>query len=125
MCEFCGCLSVVFTTIGIRESQIIICFTLLTGSKKGNSHIIQSVKVMKVNGSIISLSMNHNSQHLAVGSDQGYVNSLFPFFFVPSLYSCLITFTVFWWLFSGYHNEFTRHGLILDHFTIKLTSCEA
>lgn len=48
-------------------------FLSFTGSKKGNSHIIHSVKVMKVNGSIISLNMNRNSQHLAVGSDQGYV----------------------------------------------------
>ncbi|KAH9662350.1 Lgl C domain-containing protein [Citrus sinensis] len=48
-------------------------FLSFTGSKKGNSHIIHSVKVMKINGSIISLNMNRNSQHLAVGSDQGYV----------------------------------------------------
>lgn len=51
-------------------------FLSFTGSKKGNSHIIHSVKVMKVNGSIISLNMNRNSQHLAVGSDQGYVHLL-------------------------------------------------
>ncbi|WCJ32824.1 Transducin/WD40 repeat-like superfamily protein [Euphorbia peplus] len=43
-------------------------------SKKGNTHIIQSVKLMKVNGSVLSVNLNHNLGHLAVGSDQGYVS---------------------------------------------------
>ncbi|XP_065855738.1 uncharacterized protein [Euphorbia lathyris] len=43
-------------------------------SKKGNTHIIQSVKLMKVNGSVLSMNLNHNSGYLAVGSDQGYVS---------------------------------------------------
>lgn len=77
---------------------IVWCCVLLTGSKKGNSHIIHSVKVMKVNGSIISLNMNRNSQHLAVGSDQGYVNSLFPFF----LFFCYIL----TWLHSLYFGSY-------------------
>ncbi|OAY57661.1 uncharacterized protein LOC110609749 isoform X2 [Manihot esculenta] len=43
-------------------------------SKRGNQHIIQSLKLVKVNGSVLSMSISHNSEHLAVGSDQGYVS---------------------------------------------------
>ncbi|XWS42234.1 hypothetical protein CRYUN_Cryun17cG0150600 [Craigia yunnanensis] len=40
-------------------------------TKKGNNHIIHSVKVLKVNGSILSLNVSHSTKHLAIGSDQG------------------------------------------------------
>ncbi|EEF40708.1 conserved hypothetical protein [Ricinus communis] len=43
-------------------------------SKRGNNHIIQSIKLMKVNGSVLSMNVSHNSGHLAVGTDQGYVS---------------------------------------------------
>ncbi|KAJ9146863.1 hypothetical protein P3X46_029081 [Hevea brasiliensis] len=43
-------------------------------SKRGNHHIIQSLKLVKVNGSVLSMNISHNSGHLAVGSDQGYVS---------------------------------------------------
>ncbi|XP_021804576.1 uncharacterized protein LOC110748909 [Prunus avium] len=52
-------------------------FLSLQGStKKGNDHIIQSVKLLKVNGSVLSVNMNHSTGHLAVGSSQGYVSVL-------------------------------------------------
>ncbi|XVF16029.1 hypothetical protein REPUB_Repub09cG0206400 [Reevesia pubescens] len=43
-------------------------------TKKGNNHIIHSVKVLKVNGSILSLNVSHSTRHLAIGSDEGYVS---------------------------------------------------
>ncbi|XP_050228000.1 uncharacterized protein LOC126677432 isoform X2 [Mercurialis annua] len=43
-------------------------------SKRGNNHIIQNVKLMKVNGSVLSMNISHNSGHLAVGTDQGHVS---------------------------------------------------
>ncbi|KAJ4837935.1 hypothetical protein Tsubulata_022530 [Turnera subulata] len=43
-------------------------------SKKGNIHIVQSVKLTQVNGSVLSISISSTSGHLAVGSDQGYVS---------------------------------------------------
>ncbi|GAV83036.1 Lgl_C domain-containing protein [Cephalotus follicularis] len=42
--------------------------------KRGNSHIIHSIKLLKVNGSVLSLCISHSSRHIAVGSDQGYVS---------------------------------------------------
>ncbi|KAL6274225.1 hypothetical protein ACE6H2_024917 [Prunus campanulata] len=52
-------------------------FLSLQGStKKGNDHIIQSVKLLKVNGSALSVNLNHSTGHLAVGSSQGYVSVL-------------------------------------------------
>ncbi|KAK3224305.1 hypothetical protein Dsin_011330 [Dipteronia sinensis] len=45
-------------------------FMSFAGMKKGSSH---SVKVIKVNGAVLSLNVNHTSRHLAVGSDQGYI----------------------------------------------------
>ncbi|KAJ7944051.1 Transducin/WD40 repeat protein [Quillaja saponaria] len=50
-------------------------FMSLPGStKKGNSHIIRSVKLIKTNGAVLSLDIGHSLKHLAVGSDQGYVS---------------------------------------------------
>ncbi|KAL1288752.1 hypothetical protein AAHE18_20G007000 [Arachis hypogaea] len=50
-------------------------FMSLTGSsKKGTDHIIQSVKVLKTNGAVLSMNINHSSTHLAIGSDQGHVS---------------------------------------------------
>ncbi|KAG2695171.1 hypothetical protein I3760_07G002500 [Carya illinoinensis] len=50
-------------------------FMSFSGStKKGNNHIIQSVKLIKINGSVLSMNMSHSSRHLAVGSDQGFVS---------------------------------------------------
>ncbi|XP_008241938.1 PREDICTED: uncharacterized protein LOC103340321 [Prunus mume] len=52
-------------------------FLSLQGStKKGNDHVIQSVKLLKVNGSVLSVNINHSTGHLAVGSSQGYVSVL-------------------------------------------------
>ncbi|KAF8405551.1 hypothetical protein HHK36_010458 [Tetracentron sinense] len=49
-------------------------FLSLQGStKRGSSHIIHSIKLIKVNGSVLSININRSSGHLAVGSDQGYV----------------------------------------------------
>ncbi|KAK2657637.1 hypothetical protein Ddye_010689 [Dipteronia dyeriana] len=45
-------------------------FMSFAGMKKGSSH---SVKVIKVNGAILSLNVSHTLRHLAVGSDQGYI----------------------------------------------------
>ncbi|KAJ1413328.1 WD40/YVTN repeat-like-containing domain superfamily [Sesbania bispinosa] len=44
------------------------------GTKKGTDHIIQSVKLVKINGAILSMNIDHSSMHLAVGSDQGHVS---------------------------------------------------
>lgn len=50
-------------------------FLSLQGStKKGYDHIIQSVRLMKVNGSVLSLNINHSLRHLAVGSSKGHVS---------------------------------------------------
>ncbi|KAM3709989.1 hypothetical protein ACJW31_02G216300 [Castanea mollissima] len=50
-------------------------FISLPGSaKKGNNHIIHSVKLIKINGSVLSMNISCSSRHLAVGSDQGYVS---------------------------------------------------
>ncbi|KAJ4962540.1 hypothetical protein NE237_022479 [Protea cynaroides] len=46
----------------------------LGSAKKGCSHIIQKVKLLKVNGSVLSININHGSKHLALGSDKGYVS---------------------------------------------------
>ncbi|RVW85722.1 Syntaxin-binding protein 5 [Vitis vinifera] len=43
-------------------------------TKKGSNHIIQSVKLIKVNGSVLSIDISRGSRHLAIGSDQGYVS---------------------------------------------------
>lgn len=47
---------------------------IFSGSKKGTDHIIQSVKIVKINGAISSVNIDHSSKHLAVGSDQGHVS---------------------------------------------------
>ncbi|KAL7231198.1 hypothetical protein ACSBR2_009461 [Camellia fascicularis] len=50
-------------------------FMSLQGSlKKGSNHIVQSLKLMKVNGAVLSIDIHSSSRHLAVGSDQGYVS---------------------------------------------------
>ncbi|GMP26941.1 hypothetical protein CsSME_00003162 [Camellia sinensis var. sinensis] len=50
-------------------------FMSLQGSlKKGSNHIVQSLKLMKVNGAVLSIDIHSGSRHLAVGSDQGYVS---------------------------------------------------
>ncbi|XP_010526846.1 PREDICTED: uncharacterized protein LOC104804294 [Tarenaya hassleriana] len=43
-------------------------------TKKGNNHIVQSIKHIKLNGSITCLQKSQTSRHLAVGSDQGHVS---------------------------------------------------
>ncbi|XP_057420453.1 uncharacterized protein LOC130714562 isoform X2 [Lotus japonicus] len=48
--------------------------SLTGGTKKGTDHIIQSVKLVKVNSAILSMNIDHSSMHLAVGSDKGYVS---------------------------------------------------
>lgn len=47
-------------------------FLSFQGSKKG-SNPIQSIKLVKVNGAILSISTSEDSKYFAVGSDQGYV----------------------------------------------------
>ncbi|XP_019233700.1 PREDICTED: uncharacterized protein LOC109214258 isoform X2 [Nicotiana attenuata] len=47
-------------------------FLSFQGSKKG-SNPIQSVKLVKVNGAVLSISTSQDSKYFAVGSDQGYV----------------------------------------------------
>ncbi|XP_054775821.1 uncharacterized protein LOC129284382 [Prosopis cineraria] len=50
-------------------------FISLTGStKKAADHIIHSVKLVKTNGAVLSMNIDHGSKHLAVGSDQGCVS---------------------------------------------------
>ncbi|CAK9156297.1 unnamed protein product [Ilex paraguariensis] len=56
-----------FTT----ESNIL---SLKGSSRKGSNHIINSMKLAKVNGAVLSINICHNAKHLAVGSDQGYVS---------------------------------------------------
>ncbi|KAL2904507.1 Aspartate--tRNA(Asp/Asn) ligase [Bienertia sinuspersici] len=43
-------------------------------SNKGKNNLIQSVKVIKVNGSVLSFSLNSSSKYLAVGSEQGHIS---------------------------------------------------
>ncbi|XP_006412090.2 uncharacterized protein LOC18028275 isoform X2 [Eutrema salsugineum] len=43
-------------------------------SKKGNNHIVQSVKHIKLTGSITCIQKSQNSKHLTIGSDQGHVS---------------------------------------------------
>uniref|UniRef100_A0A1J3IQU5 Syntaxin-binding protein 5 n=1 Tax=Noccaea caerulescens TaxID=107243 RepID=A0A1J3IQU5_NOCCA len=43
-------------------------------SRKGNNHIVQSVKHVKLTGSINCIQKSQNSKHLAIGSDQGHVS---------------------------------------------------
>ncbi|KAG5530010.1 hypothetical protein RHGRI_030393 [Rhododendron griersonianum] len=43
-------------------------------SKKGSNHIVQSLKLVKVNGAVLSIAVNFSSRRLAVGSDLGYVS---------------------------------------------------
>lgn len=54
---------------------ILISKYMLAGStKKGNNHIIHSIKLIKINGSVLCMNISHNSRNLAVGTDQGYVS---------------------------------------------------
>ncbi|KAL5538587.1 hypothetical protein UlMin_045509 [Ulmus minor] len=48
--------------------------SLQGSSKKGNNHIIHSIKLIKINGSVLSINISPNSKHLAIGTDQGYVS---------------------------------------------------
>ncbi|KAJ1403849.1 WD40/YVTN repeat-like-containing domain superfamily [Sesbania bispinosa] len=45
--------------------------SLAGGTKKGADHVIRSVKLVKTIGAVICMNIDHNSRHLAVGSDQG------------------------------------------------------
>lgn len=47
-------------------------FLSFQGSKKG-SNPIQNIKLVKVNGAVLSISTSQDSKYFAVGSDQGYV----------------------------------------------------
>ncbi|KAL0379102.1 UNVERIFIED_CONTAM: hypothetical protein Sradi_3215700 [Sesamum radiatum] len=47
-------------------------------SKKGSNHIIRRIKVMKVNGAVLSINTTETLKQLAVGSDQGYVSLIDP-----------------------------------------------
>lgn len=56
-------------------------FLSLQASSKKGSNIVQSVKLVKVNGAVVSITTSHDSKHIAVGSDQGYVRYHFFFSF--------------------------------------------
>lgn len=56
----------------------IINILFFPGSLKKGSNYVHSVKLMKVNGSVLSINISPSLVHLAVGSDQGYV-SFFSF----------------------------------------------
>lgn len=43
-------------------------------SKKGSNHIINRIKLVKVNGAVLFINMTKNLKQLAVGTDQGYVS---------------------------------------------------
>ncbi|KAK4393902.1 hypothetical protein Sango_1861000 [Sesamum angolense] len=47
-------------------------------SKKGSNHIIRRIKVVKVNGAVLSINTAETLKQLAVGSDQGYVSLIDP-----------------------------------------------
>ncbi|KAL0350264.1 UNVERIFIED_CONTAM: hypothetical protein Sradi_4175600 [Sesamum radiatum] len=47
-------------------------------SKKGSNHIIRRIKVVKVNGAVLSINTTETLKQLAVGSDQGYVSLIDP-----------------------------------------------
>ncbi|XP_071735341.1 uncharacterized protein [Rutidosis leptorrhynchoides] len=49
-------------------------FLSLQGSSKKGSNIVQSVKLLKVNGAVHSIISSHDCKHISVGSDQGYVS---------------------------------------------------
>lgn len=49
-------------------------FMSFQGSLKKGSNYVHSVKLMKVNGSVLSINISPSLVHLAVGSDQGYVS---------------------------------------------------
>lgn len=51
-------------------------------SKKGNNNIIRSIKLVKVNGAVLSIHAAQNLKQIAVGSDQGYVRFTFFFLFL-------------------------------------------
>uniref|UniRef100_A0A5B7B5H0 Lethal giant larvae (Lgl)-like C-terminal domain-containing protein n=2 Tax=Davidia involucrata TaxID=16924 RepID=A0A5B7B5H0_DAVIN len=48
--------------------------SLQGSSKKGSHHVIHSVKLVKVNGAVLSININRSLRYLAVGSEQGYVS---------------------------------------------------
>ncbi|KAG5245445.1 syntaxin-binding protein [Salix suchowensis] len=49
-------------------------FMSFQGSSKRESNYIHGVKLLKVNGSVLSINISPSLVHLAVGSDQGYVS---------------------------------------------------
>ncbi|CAI9279033.1 unnamed protein product [Lactuca saligna] len=49
-------------------------FLSLQASSKKGSNIVQSVKLVKVNGAVVSITTSRDSKHIVVGSDQGYVS---------------------------------------------------
>lgn len=57
--------------------SLCLIFSDSGSTKKRNNHI-QSVKVIKVNGSVLSLAICQNTRHVAIGNDHGDV-SLFSF----------------------------------------------
>nr|GMC65920.1 uncharacterized protein LOC109167710 isoform X1 [Ipomoea batatas] len=57
--------------------NIVVDFSTLeltSNTKKGSNQIIRSLKLLKVNGAVLSITMNPNSKSFSVGSDQGYVS---------------------------------------------------
>ncbi|KAL2522035.1 Transducin/WD40 repeat-like superfamily protein [Forsythia ovata] len=52
--------------------------SLQGSSKKGNNNIIRSIKLVKVNGAVLSINTTQNLKQLVVGCDQGYVSLIDP-----------------------------------------------
>ncbi|RAL46465.1 hypothetical protein DM860_004744 [Cuscuta australis] len=49
-------------------------FLPFQGLKKGGNQIIRSLKLVKINGAVLSITVSANSKSFCVGSDQGYVS---------------------------------------------------
>ncbi|XP_051141095.1 uncharacterized protein LOC127258338 isoform X2 [Andrographis paniculata] len=53
-------------------------FLSFQGSSKKSSQYVRRVKVIKVNGAVLSINATENMKQLAIGSDQGYVTLIDP-----------------------------------------------
>lgn len=49
-------------------------------TKRGRNRIFHNIKLVKVNGAVLSIDESRSTEHLAIGSDQGYVSFFFFFF---------------------------------------------
>lgn len=59
----------------VSSYQVSVYFIMvIPGSSKKGSSMIRRIKVVKVNGAVLSITTAGNLKHLAIGSDQGYVS---------------------------------------------------